>query len=103
MKIFRTTTGAIVEHKGLTFVIPDADWDTLVNRRGLRQVASGTLHAVKLPVLWVRVHTLSRRPVPEAMPALLPVLTRGAAAIPAAEGHSAPLSVFVSSKAGRSH
>lgn len=36
MKVFRTTTGALVEHKGLTFVIPDADWDALVNRRGLR-------------------------------------------------------------------
>jgi 2-dehydro-3-deoxy-D-arabinonate dehydratase len=36
MKVFRTTTGAIVEHRGVTFVIEDADWDALVNRRGLR-------------------------------------------------------------------
>jgi 2-dehydro-3-deoxy-D-arabinonate dehydratase len=36
MMVFRTTTGAIVEHRGLTFVIEDADWDGLVNRRGLR-------------------------------------------------------------------
>ena len=43
MKIFRTTTGAIVEHKGLTFVIPDADWDTLVNRRGLRAALTGDI------------------------------------------------------------
>jgi 2-dehydro-3-deoxy-D-arabinonate dehydratase len=36
MKVFRTATGAIVEHRGLTFVLEGADWDTLVNRRGLR-------------------------------------------------------------------
>jgi 2-dehydro-3-deoxy-D-arabinonate dehydratase len=36
MKVFKTATGAIVEHRGLTFVIEDADWDALVNRRGLR-------------------------------------------------------------------
>lgn len=36
MKVFRTRTGAIVEHRGLTFVIEDANWDALVNRRGLR-------------------------------------------------------------------
>jgi 2-dehydro-3-deoxy-D-arabinonate dehydratase len=36
VKIFKTATGAIVEHRGLTFVLEGADWDTLVNRRGLR-------------------------------------------------------------------
>ena len=36
MKVYKTATGAIVEHRGLTFVLEGADWDTLVNRRGLR-------------------------------------------------------------------
>ena len=36
MKVFRTATGAIVEHGTLNFVIEGADWDALVNRRGLR-------------------------------------------------------------------
>jgi 2-dehydro-3-deoxy-D-arabinonate dehydratase len=36
VKVYKTATGAIVEHRGLTFVLEGADWDTLVNRRGLR-------------------------------------------------------------------
>jgi 2-dehydro-3-deoxy-D-arabinonate dehydratase len=36
MKVFKTASGAIIEHRGLTFVIEETDWNVLVNRRGLR-------------------------------------------------------------------
>jgi 2-dehydro-3-deoxy-D-arabinonate dehydratase len=36
MKLFKTASGAIVEHGSLTHVLEGANWDTLANRRGLK-------------------------------------------------------------------
>jgi 2-dehydro-3-deoxy-D-arabinonate dehydratase len=48
MKIFKTATGAIVEHRAHTFVLEGADWDALVNRRGLRAAISAEIAGLTL-------------------------------------------------------
>jgi len=36
MKLFRTASGAIIEHGNLTHLLDGANWDALANRRGLK-------------------------------------------------------------------
>ena len=46
MKLFRTASGAIIEHGTLTHLLEGADWDALVNRRGLKAALSADIAAV---------------------------------------------------------
>jgi 2-dehydro-3-deoxy-D-arabinonate dehydratase len=46
MKLFKTASGAIVEHGSLTHVLEGADWDALANRRGLKAALASDIAAL---------------------------------------------------------
>jgi 2-dehydro-3-deoxy-D-arabinonate dehydratase len=46
MKLFKTRSGAIVEHGALTHVLEGADWDALVNRKGLKAALTADIASV---------------------------------------------------------